>query len=319
MSTLSVSGSGKLTLVRKIADGGFSQVFLVRGVSSGAMMALKQVICQDRAAMDNAVREVEVLRRFKGNPHIVELVESDVVPANSPSLQPLGHEAALNPQVLMLFPLYGRGTAFDEVTRALADEEAPWPFSEERVLRLTAGMCEALAAMHASGLAHRDMKPHNVLLSEQDEAVIMDLGSAAPVKHVLRSSRDALQLEDDASVNCTLSYRAPELVDVPRPRGEAIEIDVAACDMWGVGCTIFCVAFGHSPFEDASGVQRLAILNGQFRIPHDRTMRDRTFSEALCGLIAACLDADPRRRPTAQGVLGQCRAMQAQARGRGVE
>lgn len=58
------------------------------------------------------------------------------------------------------------------------------------------------------------------------------------------SRKEALLLEDEASVVCSAPYRPPELTSV-QP-GAVIDERV---DVWALGCTLYAMAFGHSPFE----------------------------------------------------------------------
>ena len=61
---------------------------------------------------------------------------------------------------------------------------------------------------------------------------------------VISSRSEALLLQDEAAQFCTVSYRAPELFDVA---SQAV-ID-ARTDVWSLGCLLYCIAFGYSPFE----------------------------------------------------------------------
>lgn len=56
--------------------------------------------------------------------------------------------------------------------------------------------------------------------------------------------KEALLLEDEASVVCSAPYRPPELTSVEP--GAVIDERV---DVWALGCTLYAMAFGHSPFE----------------------------------------------------------------------
>ena len=130
------------------------------------------------------------------------------------------------------------------------------------------GVASALHHMHSHGVAHRDMKPHNVLLRPTRtsrggynyEGVLMDFGSCADVEVKVTSRRQAVTLEEEAESKTSAAYRPPELTNV----SSNCSID-SGCDMWGLGCSLYCLAYGHSPFESLrDGVLRLAILNCKF-------------------------------------------------------
>jgi serine/threonine protein kinase len=94
----------------------------------------------------------------------------------------------------------------------------------------------------------------------------------------VRSRRDALNLEEEAAIKCSAPYRAPELTQVhPTPPPPLLfslassgalsslisdllvqvsyPCDIGGwCDMWSLGCTMFALAFGRSPFESPKSV-----------------------------------------------------------------
>ena len=68
----------------------------------------------------------------------------------------------------------------------------------------------------------------------------------------------AVMIQDEAQGMCSPPYRAPELTDVRA----GVPIDERA-DVFSMGCTLFTMAFGHSPFESPyEGLMTLALLNG---------------------------------------------------------
>ena len=62
--------------------------------------------------------------------------------------------------------------------------------------------------------AHRDLKPHNVLLREDFSPVIMDLGSVEPARLRISTHSEAQHLQDLAAERCSMPYRPPELFQV---------------------------------------------------------------------------------------------------------
>ncbi len=112
------------------------------------------------------------------------------------------------------------------------DREGPLEVCE--VLRIGMQTAKGLAAAHAQGLIHRDVKPSNILLDEGVErALLTDFGLA--------------RAEDDACLTRsgfhpgTPHYMSPEQV-----RGEAID---ARSDLFGLGCVLYSLCTGHPPFR----------------------------------------------------------------------
>jgi serine/threonine protein kinase len=112
------------------------------------------------------------------------------------------------------------------------DREGPLEVCE--VLRIGMQTAKGLAAAHAQGLIHRDVKPSNILLDEGvDRALLTDFGLA-------RATDDA-SLTRSGFHPGTPHYMSPEQV-----RGEAID---ARSDLFGLGCVLYALCTGHPPFR----------------------------------------------------------------------
>jgi serine/threonine kinase 16 len=159
--------------------------------------------------------------------------------------------------------------------------------------------------MHQEGFAHRDIKPHNILLDHDSKPVIMDLGSATIARVQVTSRRQASLLQEEAAIKASAPYRCPELTEVPNE----ICID-ERIDIWSLGCTAYCLAFGNSPFESTrEGVLRLAILNGNYKKPTPARTRDCSFSTGFMDLVQTMLAVDPGQRPYARDILLMCQSL----------
>ncbi|CAM9484570.1 unnamed protein product [Hapterophycus canaliculatus] len=202
-------------------------------------------------------------------------------------------------EFLLLFPYYERGTVWDAIVKA-SENGPPWPYPEPAALRVFLDACCGINAMHSKGYAHRDMKPLNLLVADDGSCVVMDVGSACLARREVSTRKEALLLEDEASVVCSAPYRPPELTSVEP--GAVIDERV---DVWALGCTLYAMAFGHSPFESPrEGVMKLAILNGKFTIPRGRRgPLGQEYSTAFCELIGWTLTADPASRPRCPEVI----------------
>lgn len=146
--------------------------------------------------------------------------------------------------------------------------------------------------------AHRDIKPANIMLSgSANTPILMDLGSCTRARLTLSTRKDALELQDLAAEHCTLPYRAPELFDVAT--GSSVDERV---DIWSLGCTLFALMYGTSPFElqsAGSGASlNLAILNGQYKFPDTPV-----YSEGLKDIVRKCLTVDKDQRPFIKEVI----------------
>merc|ERR1712093_788394 len=142
--------------------------------------------------------------------------------------------------------------------------------------------------------AHRDIKPANVMVSDDgSHPILMDFGSALPARIEIKNRSDALKQADDAGEHCTMPFRAPELFDPPV--GSTLDEKV---DIWSLGCTLYALAYGHSPFEVEGSSVVLAVRNGQYRFPAS----DKVYSQGLRDLVKFMLVLDPKKRPDIHAV-----------------
>ena len=148
------------------------------------------------------------------------------------------------------------------------------PLPEEAVWKLAAGLAEALRAIHASGLVHRDLKPGNVLLATDGPRMI-DFGIARVL--------DGTRLTTTDGVLGTPSYMSPE-----QARGSSVD---PPSDIFSLGGVIYFAATGQAPF---GGGIPAALL---YRIVFDEPKLDG-LPPQLRSLVAACLDKNPATRPT---------------------
>jgi len=159
------------------------------------------------------------------------------------------------------------------------------PLPVPAVRWLAAGCAEALESIHGVGLVHRDLKPSNVLVSPDGPRVI-DFGVARAAERIqLTMTRGAVG---------TPAYMAPEQARDTRRA-------TTASDIYSLGATVLFAATGHGPYQGDSVMDVLVHLATDAPdlsgLPAD-----------LVEVVAACLDRDPRRRPSSASVLAHVAA-----------
>ncbi|MFF7634212.1 protein kinase [Kitasatospora sp. NPDC008050] len=108
------------------------------------------------------------------------------------------------------------------------------PLPVERAVGIAAAVCEALEVAHAAGLVHRDIKPGNVMITDDGGVKVVDFGIA-------RASASGQQLTQTASVLGTAAYLSPE-------QATASEVDGRA-DLYALGCVLTEMLTGEPPFS----------------------------------------------------------------------
>ena len=147
--------------------------------------------------------------------------------------------------------------------------------------------------------AHRDVKPANIMIDDDGvTGVLMDFGSTTRARIKISNRREAVAQQDVASVHTSMPYRAPELFDVKTDTVLDEKVDI-----WSLGCTLYAMAYLHSPFETPSTVEQggsiaLAVTNGAYKFPDDDP-----YSPHVRDLITRCLAHDPKARPEIDDVL----------------
>ncbi|KAF9649879.1 other/NAK protein kinase [Thelephora ganbajun] len=179
----------------------------------------------------------------------------------------------------------GRGAGGEEESGLMNDD--PADLEVHRSSPAPGGSGE----MELFPFAHRDMKPGNVMVADDGSPILMDFGSAIPARIKVETRSQALLQQDIAAEHSTMAYRAPELFDVKT--GVTLDEKV---DIWSLGCTLFALAYLHSPFESLQMAQQggsiaMAVMNAQYKHPQS------AYSQGLKNLIDATLKANPTDRP----------------------
>jgi serine/threonine protein kinase len=150
------------------------------------------------------------------------------------------------------------------------------PLSPERVAWIGAQAADGLAAAHQRGTMHRDVKPGNILVTEDDHVKISDFGIA-------RTHGDT-QLTQSGIVTGTPAYFAPELA-----KGEDPTI---AADVWALGATLYATVEGRLPYPDQNNA--IALLTQIASEPPPPPTR----AAFLADPIGRMMDPDPSTRWT---------------------
>ncbi|THV07287.1 other/NAK protein kinase [Dendrothele bispora CBS 962.96] len=169
---------------------------------------------------------------------------------------------------------------------------------DEELERLQENADAPVGATEIVPYAHRDLKPGNVMIADDGVTpILMDFGSTTKARIHIENRSQALLQQDIAAEQSTMAYRAPELFDVKT----GITLDEKV-DIWSLGCTLFALAYSHSPFENTQTTEQggsiaMAVLNAQYKHPSS------AYSQGLKDLIDSMLKLDPKERPDIHEVI----------------
>ncbi|MBO4272428.1 serine/threonine-protein kinase, partial [Microbispora triticiradicis] len=119
------------------------------------------------------------------------------------------------------------------------------PLSPERTVEIGLQILDALRAAHRQGVLHRDVKPENVLLTDDGRVVLTDFGIA--------------RLEADNTMTRTGLVGTPAFIAPERLRGEAAQRE---SDLWSLGATLYTAVEGRPPHDRGMAMATMhAVLN----------------------------------------------------------
>ena len=238
----------------------------------GSMVAVK-VLRPDTTESMNArlrlAREVETMRRVR-SPFVAEVLDADVTG-----------------EFPYIVTRYVPGPTLETMVRSRG------PLSGSGLRLLAYGTAEALTAIHAAGVVHRDLKPGNVMLTD-DRPVVIDFGIA--------QSPDATRLTQDGLVMGTPGYLAPEVIE-GRPSSPASDVH-----SWAA--TLAFAATGRAPFGGGGDSYQTIF----YRIISGRPDLSGV-PDPLVPLLSAALASDPARQPPATWLSAQATALDLSAAG----
>jgi AP2-associated kinase len=254
-------GMYTVNVKEKIGEGGYAWVFLAEDMQRN-QYALKYVRVAEKSRFRQFAKEAQFLQSIPEHKNIVKLFAAD---ANE-------HDNTIK----FLFE-YAPVTAISILKeRNMTNKE---------IIVFFHAVCDAVAFLHSQKppIIHRDVKPENILVSQEGIPILCDFGSAT--KTIYNPTVDNIPIiQADIDENTTQSYRSPEMIDLysQNPIGPP-------ADVWALGCTLFKLITKDDLYKPED---RLAILQGRITIPPGC---DPAFEQT----IRACLQVDQTKRPSA--------------------
>ncbi|KAG7243881.1 hypothetical protein INR49_006036 [Caranx melampygus] len=261
-------GRYQVTVEEIVAEGGFAIVFLVR-THQGLRCALKRMYVNNEHDLQICKLEIQIMRDLVGNKNIVGFLDSSITAVGAGDVW----------EVLILMDFCRGGQVVN-----LMNQRLQTGFTEAEVLQIFCDTCEALARLHQckTPIIHRDLKVENILLHDRGHYVLCDFGSATN-RFQNPQTEGVAGVEEEIKKYTTLSYRAPEMVNLYG--GKVI---TTKADIWAMGCLLYKLCYFTLPF----GESQVAICDGSFTIPDNSR-----YSHDMHCLIRYMLEPDPDKRP----------------------
>ncbi|MBZ4418879.1 serine/threonine-protein kinase [Myxococcus sp. RHSTA-1-4] len=249
--------AGRYRLERELGRGGMATVFLAMDERLSRPVALKRMHPGGGAGRAERFRREAELAASLKHPNVLEIHD-------------YGEDETHGP---FLVCEWVRG----EDLRTLAGRLAPVP--PEAAVVLAWELARALAAAHARGIVHRDVKPDNVLVAAGGPLKLADFGLAA--------LEDQERLTSTGAVTGSLPYMAPERIDTGAFS--------PASDVYAVGIILFELLTGTTPHAGRGAAHLIAEV--MTRDAPSLTERVPGVPAPLAALVARCLAREPGDRP----------------------
>jgi serine/threonine-protein kinase len=248
-------------VVDRLGRGGMGEVYRADDLTLGTPVALKLLHAEDSALRIQLLQEVKLARQIT-HPAVCRVYD-------------LGEADG----ELYFTMEYLEG----EDLRSLLKRAGRLPSS--RVAEIGSALCEGLAAAHARGVLHLDLKPANVLIDESGRVRITDFGIAT----TLEDARLA------TATYGTPGYMAPEQLGAPHALSERT-------DLYSLALVLYELVVGQQAFDDPSMTRVLEMQRETLPTPPSRLVPD--VDPELERIILQALEKDPARRPESADAMG---------------
>lgn len=249
--------AGRYRILEEVGRGGMGRIYKVEDLELATVVALKIIrpeYLNDPGMIRRFKKEI-LLAREISHPNVVRI-----------------HDFGESDGIQFITMQYVQGESLRELIRKVG------PLGHDAVISIATQLLDGLAAAHEHSILHRDLKPHNIMVTEQGDVVITDFGLAKSL------------LATDGSVSGTL-VGTPQYIPPEHWRGQSL---TAAADIYAFGVILFEMLTGHCPFQTDSDLGYLQ--------KHLHSKPEFTKAEAdqipvfLRRLVLRCLEKRPQHR-----------------------
>lgn len=217
---------GIYTLLRKLGQGGFGEVWLAERTSEKFRTFSKKVALKlphsEQVDFGSIEKEANVWEQASGHPNVLPIIDADEIDG----------------QIVIVSEFADGGSLAEKLAAA-------GKIPVEKAVEYTRGILSGLQFLHSKGIIHRDIKPQNILL-QGDIPRLADFG----ISRMMNTNTLS------ATIVGTDAYMSPEALDGERS---------VQTDIWSVGVVLYQMIQGRLPFSQAHRSERMfAILTKEF-------------------------------------------------------
>ena len=252
-------------VLKKIGEGGFSKVYIVKEKETGEIRAMKQVDKSKIIDIKNFKTEIKILAMLD-HPNILRLF--DVI------------EDSKNFYLIMELCTGG------ELLSRMSNNR----YKEKGAAKLMEQIVSAVAYCHEKGICHRDLKPQNILFYNEEEnspIKIVDFGISKIYNPSLSSLKEEYGDKGSKKMTTrvgTMLFLSPEVL-----KGNYTE----KCDVWSLGVILYILLCGYPPFNGSSEKEILQNISSvKFSFPQAEW---KNISESAKDLISSMLCPEKKR------------------------
>jgi serine/threonine protein kinase len=251
--------AGRYRIAQLIGRGGATEVYQALDIRLNRSVAIKMLhpsLAHDAEFGQRFQREIEALATLR-HPHILTVYDY----------------GQIDGRFYLVMEYVGGGSLHDVLARA-GDK----PLDVDFALEIVRQVGQALAYVHQRGMVHRDIKPSNILITQDGQALLSDLGLA------IAAGRSTLT--GIGTILGTPAFMSPEQV-----RGEALD---ARSDIYSLAILLYQLLTGRLPFRGDSAIQ--VMVQQVNELPPPLRQFNPALPQHLEQVVLTALAKDPQRR-----------------------
>ena len=272
---------GKYVTKHKIATGGMGVIYHVFDQDferDSAMKVIVPAITCDAVALDSFMREARITAQLE-HPNIIPVHDLGYLP---------GHGVFFTMKLMQGQPLIDLLRQIE-----IGDGEFIQKYNFFTLLSIFRRVCDAVAFAHSRGIVHRDIKPHNIMIGDFGEVVLMDWGLAKRISEEeppaagMTSTSGNAQATEMGVIKGSPAYMPPE-----QAHGRVDEFDQRS-DIFLLGATLYHIFTFYPPYlgDDIYDIIKQAQVCN-FVPPNEMPTGRLRIPDELCGIIMRCMAAD---------------------------